>query len=229
MVSALPDILARIVTRKREELTAKAALSREWEQATRQVDRRDFRATLRSKSTAVIAEIKKASPSAGLIRPDFNPMEIAREYQKSGAAALSVITEVQHFQGGLEILASLRWNTSLPLLRKDFIIDSYQTAKAKCAGQPAPEWFGLGELKLTPPIGAGILILLGALFLLDNLGIHIFEHVDKFWPVLLIAAGLFILQRRLGGGKPPAPPSAPTPSGGSAAGGPTNIPGPQGL
>ncbi len=108
------------------------------------------------------------------------------------------------------------------------IIDSYQTAKAKCAGQPAPEWFGLGELKMTPPIGAGILIVLGALFLLDNLGIHIFQHVDKFWPVLLIAAGLFILQRRLGGGKP-KPPSGPAPPPEVGGGGPTNIPGPQGL
>lgn len=108
------------------------------------------------------------------------------------------------------------------------IIDSYQTAKAKCAGQPAPEWFGMGELKMTPPIGAGILIVLGALFLLDNLGIHVFQHVDKFWPVLLIAAGLFILQRRLGGGKP-NPPAGPTPPSPSGGGGPTNIPGSQGL
>jgi hypothetical protein len=111
------------------------------------------------------------------------------------------------------------------------VIDSYQTAKAKCAGQPAPEWFGLGELKMTPPIGAGILIALGGLFLLDNLGIHVFRQVDKFWPVLLIAVGLLILQRRMSGGRrppPPMPPSGPGPSGGTGEG-PTNIPGPQGL
>ena len=86
---------------------------------------------------AIIAEIKKASPSAGLIRKDFDFIKIAREYRESGAAALSVITEVQHFHGGLEILASLRWNNSLPLLRKDFIIDRYQVLEARHAGADA--------------------------------------------------------------------------------------------
>jgi indole-3-glycerol phosphate synthase len=98
---------------------------------------RSFKRALDSHSPAIIAEIKKASPSAGLIRPDFDPVGIAREYQESGAAALSVITEVQHFHGGLEILASLRWNNALPLLRKDFIIDSYQILEARHAGADA--------------------------------------------------------------------------------------------
>jgi indole-3-glycerol phosphate synthase len=98
---------------------------------------RPFRKALLSKSPAVIAEIKKASPSAGLIRKDFDFGKIAREYREAGAAALSVITEVRHFQGGLEILAALRWNNALPLLRKDFIIDRYQVLEARHAGADA--------------------------------------------------------------------------------------------
>jgi len=98
---------------------------------------RHFRNALKAHSPAIIAEIKKASPSAGLIRADFDPVKIAHEYQESGAAALSVITEVQHFQGGLEVLASLRWNSSLPMLRKDFIIDPYQILEARHAGADA--------------------------------------------------------------------------------------------
>ena len=77
------------------------------------------------------------------------------------------------------------------------VIDSYQTAKAKQAGQPAPEWFGLSELKVDAPMGAGLLIVLGALFLLDNLGVPIFSQIGKFWPVLLIVLGLALLQKRL--------------------------------
>ncbi len=98
---------------------------------------RPFKKALQSHSPAIIAEIKKASPSAGVIRPDFDPAKIAREYSESGAAALSVITEVQHFQGGLEILASLRWDSPLPMLRKDFIIDRYQIIEARHAGADA--------------------------------------------------------------------------------------------
>jgi indole-3-glycerol phosphate synthase len=98
---------------------------------------RHFKGALASRTPAIIAEIKKASPSAGVIREDFDPLKIALEYQKSGAAAISVITEVQNFQGGLEILASLRWNTKLPLLRKDFIVDAYQILQARHAGADA--------------------------------------------------------------------------------------------
>jgi indole-3-glycerol phosphate synthase len=98
---------------------------------------RPFRNALIRKTPAVIAEIKKASPSAGLIREDFDPVQIAGEYRDSGAAALSVITEVHYFHGGLEILARLRWNSKLPLLRKDFIIDPYQILEARHAGADA--------------------------------------------------------------------------------------------
>jgi indole-3-glycerol phosphate synthase len=85
----------------------------------------------------IIAEIKKASPSAGLLRADFNPAMMAREYEEGGAAAISVLTEANFFQGNLEILASLRWATELPLLRKDFIVDPYQVLEARHAGADA--------------------------------------------------------------------------------------------
>ncbi|MBN1567113.1 MAG: indole-3-glycerol phosphate synthase TrpC [Acidobacteria bacterium] len=98
---------------------------------------RSFKKALLGRHPAIIAEIKKASPSAGVIRRDFDPVKIARQYQTSGAAALSVITEVNHFHGGLETLARLRWNTGLPLLRKDFIIDRYQILEARHAGADA--------------------------------------------------------------------------------------------
>jgi indole-3-glycerol phosphate synthase len=100
-------------------------------------DLHSLKKALTGRSPAIIAEIKKASPSAGVIRKDFDPGKIAREYQDSGAAAISVVTEVQHFQGGLEILALLRWSTRLPILRKDFIVDPYQVLEARHAGADA--------------------------------------------------------------------------------------------
>jgi TM2 domain-containing membrane protein YozV len=77
------------------------------------------------------------------------------------------------------------------------VIDSYQTAKAKQLGQPAPEWLGLNDLSLDAPLGAGVLIVLGLLFLLDNFGVPVFSQIGKFWPVLLIVLGLALLQKRL--------------------------------
>jgi indole-3-glycerol phosphate synthase len=98
---------------------------------------RSLTAALKVHSPAIIAEIKKASPSSGILCDDFHPAKIAREYKDSGAAALSIVTEVHHFLGGLEILASVRWETSLALLRKDFIIDRYQILEARHAGADA--------------------------------------------------------------------------------------------
>lgn len=77
------------------------------------------------------------------------------------------------------------------------VIDSYQTARAKQLGQPTPEWFGLNEMKMDAPLGAGLLIVLGLLFLLDNLGVPVFSQIGKFWPVLLIVLGLALLQKRM--------------------------------
>ena len=98
---------------------------------------RSLRKALLRRSPAIIAEIKRASPSAGLLRKDFDPVWIAAEYEKAGAAAISVVTEVKYFRGGLEILAGLRWTSRLPLLRKDFIIDPYQVVEARHANADA--------------------------------------------------------------------------------------------
>jgi indole-3-glycerol phosphate synthase len=94
-------------------------------------------ALVSGRAPAFIAEIKKASPSAGVLREDFDPIAIARQYRQAGAAAISVITEVHHFRGNLEILAALRWHSDLPLLRKDFIIDPYQILEARRVGADA--------------------------------------------------------------------------------------------
>lgn len=112
------------------------------------------------------------------------------------------------------------------------VIDSYQTARRRQLGQPTEEWLGLGDFKLNAPIGAALLIGLGALFLLDNLGIPVFAHISKFWPVLLIVIGLILLQRRMGGrpsgaSNPGTPPQSGTSSG--SAGAPPNVQGPRGL
>jgi indole-3-glycerol phosphate synthase len=133
-------VLARILESRLPEI---AGARQKWpEEAIRNVlDRapvpRSLKKALSCGKPAVIAELKKASPSAGLLRADFHPVALARELQESGAAAFSVITEVKHFQGGLENLASLRWHTKLPLLRKDFVVDSYQVLEARHAGADA--------------------------------------------------------------------------------------------
>jgi len=109
------------------------------------------------------------------------------------------------------------------------VIDSYQTAKRKQLGQPAEEWFGLGELKMNVPLGAALLIGVGALLQLDYLGIPILRHVGKFWPALLIVVGLLMLQRRFSRRGPVPPPSAPPPGSeppGAPKEGPTDFPGP---
>jgi indole-3-glycerol phosphate synthase len=98
---------------------------------------RPFKKALLARAPAIIAEVKRASPSAGLIRGDFDPVKIASEFRKAGAAAISVLTEVHHFRGSLEILENLRWNVRMPLLRKDFIVDPYQILEARQAGADA--------------------------------------------------------------------------------------------
>jgi len=108
------------------------------------------------------------------------------------------------------------------------VIDSYNTAKAKSLGKPAPDMFGLGEMKVNAPIGAALLIGVGILFLLDNFDIPVFKQLNKFWPVLLIVAGFLILQRRMSGGSTPPGPSAPSEPE-KPSEGPSNIPGPKGI
>jgi hypothetical protein len=111
------------------------------------------------------------------------------------------------------------------------VIDSYQTAKAMCCGITRREWLGLGDMKMGAPVGAALLIGLGVLFLLDNLGLPVFHHVGKFWPVLLIVMGVVLLQKRMGTTltPPPPPPPAADASGPPPAEGPSNIPGPKSI
>jgi indole-3-glycerol phosphate synthase len=98
---------------------------------------RDFAAALRASGVSLIAEVKRASPSKGLLRPDFDPVALAREYECNGAAAISVLTDEHFFQGSLDHLRAVRQSVSLPVLRKDFVIDPYQVYEARAAGADA--------------------------------------------------------------------------------------------
>jgi len=135
------DILERILTVKRAEIAAaqkRLPLGALRAQAESALAPRDFVGALRSKISAgraaVIAEIKQASPSRGVLREDFDPDAIARAYARGGAACLSVLTDRSFFQGQAEHLASARAASGLPALRKDFIIDPYQVAEARAMG-----------------------------------------------------------------------------------------------
>ncbi len=134
----MSDILERIVAEKRGEIE-RARRERPIEALMERLASappvRDFTAALRSGAgTKVIAEVKKASPSAGLIRPDFDPVAIARTYAASGAACISVLTDRKFFQGSLEDLSAVRTAVPVPVLRKDFILDKYQVLEARVAG-----------------------------------------------------------------------------------------------
>ncbi|RPI90251.1 MAG: indole-3-glycerol phosphate synthase TrpC [Planctomycetaceae bacterium] len=134
----MADILEQIMARKRDEIVAAKAARPESELKARLAAApppRDFVAALRAPGPVrVIAEVKKASPSAGVIRPDFDPVRIAREYERAGAACLSVLTDEHFFQGRLEYLTAVRQATSIPVLRKDFLLDCYQVLEARVAG-----------------------------------------------------------------------------------------------
>src|SRR6266403_398300 len=137
----MPDILSRIVQVKRAEV----AQARQHEtlaalrgRAEARKDLRDFTGALRSKIgqsvPAVIAEIKRASPSRGVLREDFDPVQIATSYARAGAACLSVLTDLHFFQGAPAHLHEARKASGLPALQKDFIVDEYQVALARAWG-----------------------------------------------------------------------------------------------
>jgi indole-3-glycerol phosphate synthase len=136
MVHVIPGILARIVERKREELARDSARLHEFEK--RAIERRDFRNFKTAlKRPAIIAEIKKASPSKGVLCEHFDPAGIARQYQQGGAAALSVLTDHDFFQGSLADLEAARAATRLPVLRKDFTISDFHVVEAAAHGADA--------------------------------------------------------------------------------------------
>ncbi len=138
MVRAVPDILARIVEHKRSELAQDRARRGDLERrADARKDHRDFRAALTSNSPAIIAEIKKASPSKGVLANQFDPVAIARMYASGGAAALSVLTDRQFFQGKLDDMEAARSAVTLPVLRKDFTLDEFHVIEAAAHGADA--------------------------------------------------------------------------------------------
>jgi indole-3-glycerol phosphate synthase len=137
----MSDILNKIIAVKREEVTEaihRKPLAAMRQDAESRVQTRDFVGALRSKiaagQAAAIAEIKKASPSKGVLRADFIPADIAQSYAEHGAACLSVLTDKQFFQGSIDYLKQARASCGLPVLRKDFIIDAYQIYESRVMG-----------------------------------------------------------------------------------------------
>ena len=137
----MSDILQKIVAVKREEIAAglkKKSLAAMRADAESRVLTRDFEGALRAKiaagQAAVIAEIKKASPSKGVLREDFVPADIAQSYAEHGAACLSVLTDQSFFQGSNDYLKQARASCDLPVLRKDFMVDAYQVYEARAIG-----------------------------------------------------------------------------------------------
>jgi indole-3-glycerol phosphate synthase len=138
LIDTIPDILALIVAKKREELGRGVPMER-WERQAeaRLGERRDFRAALAGRNPAIIAEAKKASPSRGLLASNFEPARIAAAYERGGAAALSVLTDESFFQGSLADLESARSAVQLPVLRKDFTIAHEHVVQAAAHGADA--------------------------------------------------------------------------------------------
>jgi indole-3-glycerol phosphate synthase len=137
----MPNILHKIIAAKREEIDQARASRPVVELSAALADAppvRDFLGALSGDGPIkLIAEVKKASPSKGIIREDFHPLEIATTYQQHGASCVSVLTDNRYFQGQLDYLTQIRGQLDLPLLRKDFILDEYQVLEARVAGADA--------------------------------------------------------------------------------------------
>lgn len=141
VVSGTPDILKKIIARKYEEIAERKkshSLAELQSASVNAAPGRGFVAAIEAKIAsalpAVIAEVKKASPSKGVIREDFDPAEIAKSYELGGAACLSVLTDVDFFQGADEYLQQAREQVILPVIRKDFMVDEYQLYESKVLG-----------------------------------------------------------------------------------------------
>lgn len=136
----MADILEKIENQTREDLKKRKReiTFRDLESLQGyEMKRKDFSESLKGDSVSIIAEIKKASPSKGVIRPDFNPLKIAEAYIENGASAISVLTDEPFFQGSLKYLEKVSEISPIPLLRKDFIIEPYQIKEAKAYGADA--------------------------------------------------------------------------------------------
>ncbi|QDU58486.1 indole-3-glycerol phosphate synthase TrpC [Aeoliella mucimassa] len=137
----MPTILDKIVATKRQEIARAQSQTPLQELQSQLADAppvRDFFAALAADGPIkLIAEVKKASPSAGLIREDFHPATIAKTYEQHGASCISVLTDESYFQGHLDYLRQVRAEVAIPVLRKDFILDEYQLVEARAAGADA--------------------------------------------------------------------------------------------
>ncbi len=133
-------MLDKIIAQKREEVEQRkkaATITYLQERITRQKPVLDLVPALKGDSIRLIAEVKQASPSRGILSPNFNPTELARTYTECGAAAISVLTEANYFMGSIEYLAAIKAVVGLPLLRKDFIFDLYQVYESRAYGADA--------------------------------------------------------------------------------------------
>lgn len=138
MAAVVPGVLSRIVEQKRKEVSERAVNRARLEaRAAARTDRRRFAAGLQGRGVAIIAEVKKASPSKGVLVGEFEPARLAATYERGGAAAVSVLTDEQFFQGSLGDLEAARAACGLPVLRKDFTIDEYHVVEAAAHGADA--------------------------------------------------------------------------------------------
>jgi indole-3-glycerol phosphate synthase len=161
LTETVPAVLARIVAHKRKHPSPAPGVLRQWERQADQAraGRRDFQRALAARAPAIIAEIKKASPSKGLLAQDFDPVRLARQYAAGGAAALSVLTEEAFFQGSLADLAAARGACDLSVLRKDFTLDENHVLEAAAGGADAilliAAILELGDIRKLAEMAAG--------------------------------------------------------------------------